>query len=153
MPSSWRPRKLKPTHLEVLRLHFQGLSNVEIANITSLSDSTIQAITTSQDAEEILNDIQSHSLDTIRDIATDAQAIAPRIFEEQVRLSLHAKDERVRVTSGMNVLAIAGHLPIRRFVVQQEDPRGREFDKMSEEEIKKSILADLTPSGENKTIH
>ncbi len=92
------------------------------------------------EALEMLSQFQDKTLDTIMDIQLDAQAIAPAIFEEKVRLALTAKDERTRNTACSDILNIAGHMPVRRVVIEQPDRQAERFDKMTNDELRAEML-------------
>ena len=141
--SNWTPRKWKPIHLQVARLYFQGYNNVEIAAATGLNFQYISQIINGPDFTTMLQELTERTLDTVIDVQQDAQAIAPRIFEEKVSLALSAKDERVRNTACSDILEIAGHRPVTRMVVERAPSVRDELSDKTEEEIRLKILEDL----------
>ena len=157
--SKWSPRKLRPLHLRILRLYFAGLDGKAIeaalTDPTTLvplaSYATIMNVINSPDTAEIMGQFQAQTLDTIMDVQTDAQAVAPAAFEELVRLAFHSKDDRVRSGNCKDILAIAGHQPVKRVIVRDErDPAVAKHDGKSEAEIRAEIEKDLGLGG---TVH
>lgn len=155
----WKPRRLRPLHLRILRLYFQGMSGQEIVDaltdaaskVPLASLSLVYNVINSADAAEILGQFQGQTLDTIMDVQTDAQAIAPAAFEELVSLALNAKDERVRASGCKDILAIAGHQPVKRVIVRDErDPAVAKHDGKSEAELRAEMLEVV---GMGKTVH
>lgn len=143
MATTWTPRKLKPDHLLVARLWLQGLNNQEIAQATGYHPYHVGRIVASPQFQDILKEISERTIDTSFDLRADAQAVAPAVFNEKVRLALHGADERVRNIACTDVLNIAGHVPVRRVefdnVTEKPDP----YAGKSEDEIRKELAKDL----------
>lgn len=141
----------------MLRLHFQGLSNLEIASQLNVTPQHVSNVLCTPEAQELLAQLQENTLDTILDVQTQAQAIAPLVFEEKVRLALTAKDEKVRTTNCKDILDIAGHMPVRRVVVETPDRQAERFDKMTIQELQAEMLGELNmeaaPAEPEVTVH
>ncbi len=139
----WQPRKRRPEHLHVLRLYFAGMTQVDIARVTGYTPQHVGNIVNLPESEEILRELERKTIDTILDVQADAQAIAPVIFEEKIRLALHSADERVRNVACSDILAIAGHQPVKRVQVENID-RGAEdsYEGLSEEEMRAKLIAE-----------
>ena len=136
----WNPKRLSPKQLEVVRLHWQGWSAVEISGHTEYTVEHISNILNSQVGQEYLEDMIKGSLDCTSYVETFAQAVSPMVMHEKFRLSLEAKDERVRSSSCSDILNIAGHQPVKRVQIDRVDPVVGKYDGMTEEEIRAAVL-------------
>jgi len=130
----------------VLRLYYQGHTNAEIAAITGFSDQHVTDIINTDSSKEILGRFQDKTIETILDVQSDAQAIAPAIFEEKIRLALGAKSEQVRNNACSDILAIAGHKPIDRVSLAMDRPDKDPYEGKSEAEIREAIISELQPA-------
>ena len=146
----WNPRRFKPSHLHVVRMHWNGMTNGEIAKETGYSYIHVHNIIASEEAQEILALLTSRTLDTIIDIQAEAQAAAPLVFEEKLKIALGCTDVRTKNSACTDILNMAGHQPIKRVQIQRSDIP-IEFDSKSEEEIKKFIREEVAAAGTNAT--
>lgn len=130
----------------MLRLHWQGESNTDIAMLTGYTPQQVSNIINSEEAQGILAALQAEALDTMSQVQTEAQFMAPKLFDNVVKLAEAAGDERVRLHANLAALGIAGHVPVKRVVVERENMLHKKFEDMTEDEIRRDIAGDLTPS-------
>jgi len=133
-------KNINPRHLLVYQLHARGLFNKDIAWIVGIAESTVSMILGTPIAKELFNEMQAIGFDTIADVQQMVQVAAPAIIQEKVRLALSATDERVRSTSCMDILAIAGHKPISRVVIEQPSLGRGKYEGLGEEELRMELL-------------
>jgi hypothetical protein len=143
---SYQPKKLRPAHLLMIRLHWQGESNTDIAMMTDYTPQQVSNILASAEAQELLAGLRAEVMDTMAQVQTDAQFVAPVLFENIVALAMHASDERVKLHANLAAIGIAGHVPTRRIQVVGDSIVAKKFEDMSEEEIRNSITGELAPA-------
>ena len=149
---AYTPKKLRPAHLQIIRLHWQGvdangepLTNAAIAMLTGYSPQTVSNVIASDEAQEILAGLQSEVIDTMAQVQNEAQFAAPLIWDNVYKLAFSASDERVKLHANLACLGIAGHVPIKRVVVERESALAKKYEDMSEEEIRSYIAGELAP--------
>jgi hypothetical protein len=143
---AYSPKKLRPGHLIIIRLHWQGESNTDIAMLTGVTPQTVSNIINSEEAQSILAGLQSDVMDTMAQVQTDAQFMAPKLFDNIIKMAESATDERVRLHANLAGIGIAGHVPIKRMIVERESALQKKFEDMSEDEIRNSIAGDIGSS-------
>lgn len=157
--STWKPRRLTPAHLEVFRLYFQGYSQLDIAKLTGYDRAWICKMLNGPDANDLLEQFQAKTINTILDVQSDAQAIAPRVFEEKIRLALNAKDERTRNIACTDILNMAGHRPIHRVVMENADPVLDKYADLTEDQLREQlagkpiVVVETVSKPEEPTLH
>jgi hypothetical protein len=143
--------------MRICVLHWNGLSAAEVASAVRRTPQTVSNVINSDEGMEILAELGRRSLDTVLDVQATAQAYAPSAIEELVRLMFESKDDRVRKTSCTDILAIAGHQPVKRIAIERPDPVVDRYREMTEEQIKEKLLAELgavsARQEENRTVH
>lgn len=127
----------------MIRLHWQGESNTDIAMMTDYTPQQVSNIIASAEAQELLAGLRAEVVDTMAQVQTDAQFVAPVLFENIIALAMHAGDERVKLHANIAALGIAGHVPVRRVQVQGDSAVTKKFEDMTEDEIKASIIGEL----------
>lgn len=142
---SYQPKHLKPAHLLMIRLHWQGESNTDIAVMTDYTPQQVSNIIASDEAQTMLAGLRAEVMDTMAQVQSDAQFMAPVFFDNIVALAQHASDERVKLHANLAGIGIAGHVPVKRIVMERDSQLQRKFEDMSEDEIKASIIGDLAP--------
>ena len=138
-------RRMKPTHLRVLYLHWKGFTGTEIADVVGLSPGTVNAVIHSEAAEEILLGFKNSTLDSMRQVDSELQAMAPALLATKMDLALGSTDEKIRTTNCSDLLAMAGHTPVRRLRVEHTTPEHEEFSTLSEEQIREKLLQAARP--------
>jgi hypothetical protein len=139
-----QPKVFRPEHLHIVRLHWQGYSNAEIAQFLQLSEGHISNILNCDEAKRLLGQLQEHTIDSYADTQDDFQLVMPLIRREKIKLALEATDERVRNMACSDILAIAGHTPVRRLeITRGSDSRKAELEKMTPEQLRDAILDDI----------
>jgi hypothetical protein len=150
MPYS--PKKLNPVHLIMIRLHWQGESNIDIAMKTGYTPQQVSNVLCSEAAQTVINGLQSEVLDTMAQVQTDAQFMAPKFFDNIVKIAESATDERVRLHANLAGIGIAGHVPVRRIQVQGDTANTKKYEDMSEEEIRQDISGELAKGPDGSTL-
>ncbi len=116
----------------------------EIGQMTGYSMKHVSDIIASEQAQEILADLTAKRLDTMGHIELVAQAIAPQIMNEKIRLALQGNDERVRNSACSDILNIAGHQPIKRVQVERVESVDEKYKDLTDEQIREKALAAIT---------
>lgn len=151
MNQRWQPKRFSPAHYRVVYAYWAGVPNQagpqatvgEIAAFIGYSTTHVQMILASDQAQEILQELHEKKVDTISDVEVAAQAVAMPVFQEKVRLALQGNDERVRNSACTDVLAIAGHQPIKRVSIERPDAVRERYGALSDEELRKMIRDEL----------
>lgn len=152
-PNHVRPSHFKPRHLAILRLYYQGMSQVDIAACLGLSQRLVTEIVNSPAAKELEAEFQRQTFSSITDVQLQLQAIAPAALEETVRLAFHANDEKVRMTSCQNILEMAGHKAPIKQMIEHKSKVEEEFRGKTEEELRRELLEAVGAIDEDATIH
>ena len=157
---AWQPRKWKPDYLRITISFWNGLTPTEIAAETGYSYTHVTQVLASERAQEILEQLTSATLDTVNEVQSVAQAVAPAVMEEKVRLALSAKDERVRNTSCSDILNIAGHQPVKRVQIEKPLSEAERYRDRSEDELRDLVLQEMSkytgrvqPQNDPDTVH
>ena len=127
-------RRFRPQHVEIVRLHWQGYTNRDIAQFLSCSESYVSQIVNCDEAQVMLKELREHSISSYDEVQDEIQLMAPHAAREKIRLMLEANNESVRNVACSDILNMAGHSPVKRLLVE----RGHGSD------VEKKI-ADMTP--------
>lgn len=142
--------KFTAIHLHVVKLHWEGLSNTEIANRLRKSDSWVSTILSSPEAAEIYKRIENRVLDTTTQVQTILQSAAPMALNRKIDLMFSANDS-VANKAAQEILELSGHVATRQVEIRRADHIEEEFRGKSEAEIRNEILQSLlNPQGEEK---
>lgn len=127
----------------MVRLHWQGESNTDIAMLLNYTPQQVSNILNTEEAQAILAGLQAEALDTMAQVQTEAQFMAPKFFDNVVKLAEAATDERVRLHANLAALGIAGHVPIKRVVMERDTVSQKKYEEMTEDEIREDVARDL----------
>jgi len=144
-------RKFTPLHLHVVKLHWEGHTNAEIAARLRRSDSWVSSILSSPECAEIYKRLENHVLDTSIQVQTTLQAAAPVALSRKMDLMFSANDA-VANKATQEILELSGHVPLRQIEIRRHDHIEEEFRGKSEADIRREILESLTdpPAAEGR---
>lgn len=145
----WQPKKITPKQLRVITLWFNRMSNQDIATETGYTPQQVSNLINTEWAQEILGKLQEQTLDTIMDVQTEAQAVAPMIMQETIRLALHGVAEPTRTANCKTILEIAGHRPVTRIDMNAHMDARTKYDQMTDEELRAAAAAQVA----GPTVH
>jgi hypothetical protein len=131
--------KYTPLALRICQFYWYGENHDQLAKRFSVTKSYVQSALSTPECRAILEELENRTLDTMLQVATTAQAIAPAIMEEKIRLALESPDDRVRATSCKDILEMAGHSPVKRIQLNRPDAAGAKHEGMSESELRDSL--------------
>ena len=143
MPKIYQEKRLKPLHLQMIRLRWLGYDNIEIAQRTGYSPSQIGTILNSPDSRSIFEELQAQVLDTTSEVAQELQLGAPLAAKRLVDLMVSG-DDRVAFVAAKEVLHMAGHAPVKRIAIAQVTRVEKEYDGLTEGQIRQKLLEDLS---------
>lgn len=129
----------------MIRLHWQGEDNHSIAALTGYTPQQVSNIVNTEEAQKIIEALQADVLDTMSQVATEAQFDAPILYDNVFKMACSEGDARVRLHANLALLGIAGHVPIKRMVIERDTALQKKFEDMSEDEIRNSITGELEP--------
>ena len=132
--------KWKPFYIQIIRMKWMGNTNTEIASLLSISDALVGKVVNSDKGREIFEQLQSSVFDSMVEVVTLAQAVAPEMLREKVKLALYSSDERIRSKNASDVLGIAGHVSIQKIVVDRPDPLLDKYKDKSELDLRRELL-------------
>ncbi len=150
-PKIWNPARWKPLYTQIIRLYWQGLEQVEVAKQLSCSEQLVGNVVRSDHGREILKSLEDKTFDSMLQVITMAQAVAPEMFNEKVKLALHSADEKIRTRNTAELLAIAGHTPVHRVSIERPDPILETYKNRTPEQLRAALIAlkDGSPAPEN----
>lgn len=111
--------------------------------MTGYSPSGVGAILNSPDAEIIRREITSRVIDTMADIQSDIQALAPTMLQKKIELAMTAKSETVRNNAITDLLELAGHVPVKQVAIHRANPIDADYKDKTEKAIRDEIMAGL----------
>src|SRR5215472_15463156 len=141
--ANWQPKTFKPEHIHIVRLHWNGYDNSEIAQFLGCSETHVSLVLNCDEAKRLLQQLREHTIDSFDDTQDDFQLVLPLVRREKIKLALEATDERVRNIACSDILAIAGHSPVRRLEVSRTDRKQSDPEKMTPDELRDAILNDI----------
>lgn len=139
-------RRFKPLYLHICRVHWSEptKSYDEIAAQLGVSPGWVSEVINSADAAEIFQRLQDKTLDTMVDVQTDLQAVAPLVLQEKISLALDkSTPPGVRDKSLTEILHMAGHQPTKYVQVERADAPVDKIGKMSESQIMDELTKGL----------
>jgi len=131
--------KYSPLCLRVCQFYWYGENHDQIAKRFGLTKSHVQSILAAPESQAIIDELVNHTMDTMLQVATQAQAIAPIIMQEKIRLALEDPDSKVRTTNCKDILEMAGHAPIKRIQLNRPDANSEKHKDMSESELRENL--------------
>jgi hypothetical protein len=129
-----------PLHTQIIRMYWMARPISEIADQFAVSESMVRSTINSERGQEIITQLESHTFDTMLEVMTMAQAVAPEMFAEKIKLALYSVDERVRSRNTTDLLAIAGHTPIHRVQIDRPDPILDKFKDKTPQMLRDELL-------------
>jgi len=138
------PMKLRPAHIEFIRLHVEGKSNQEIAMLTDYTPQRVCDVLGSPEAQAIIQSLREDVLeDTSESVQRGLTEAAPGALGVLAK-QIYSGDEKVAQSAAVHVLHMAGHAPVKRMRVEPSKQIERDYEKLSEDEIRAKLLRDLT---------
>lgn len=141
--AQWQPRKFKPAHIHIIRLAWQGHTNFEIASHLGCTEQHVSNIINCDEGQALLAELKNHSISSMTEVQDELQLVTPLILREKIRLALESSDEKVRSTSCSDLLAIAGHTPVRKLEIHREVPDTADLSGKTNEELRSHLLKEL----------
>ena len=145
---TWNPTRWIPLYTQIIRLHWSGLNNIEVAAELGIAEATVSKVINCDHGQVILKQLDDKTFDSMLEIITAAQAVSREMFDEKVRLALHSSDEKIRTRNTAELLAIAGHTPVHRVSIERPDPILESYKGKTPEQLREALLKlkDLTPN-------
>ncbi len=131
--------KYTPMALRVCQQYWYGRNLDEIARMFDIPKSRVQALLALPETQSIMEELTNHTLDTMLQVATSAQAAAPACMEEKVKLALEDPDSRVRTMNCKDILEMAGHSPVKRIQLNRPDANTEKHANMDEHELREAV--------------
>lgn len=139
-PKTWNPERWRPLYTQIIRLHWSGLNNVEIAAQLACAEATVGKVLNCDHGKEILKQLDDRTFDSMLEVITAAQSVAREMFEEKVKLALYSSDEKIRTRNTAELLAIAGHTPVHRVSIERPDPILETYKNKTPEQLREALL-------------
>jgi len=136
-------RRWKPIHLRAVYLYVRGYTFTEIAGLLNYSVQWVQEIIDSAQGQEMLKRVEEHTFDSMLEVQDEVQLVAPEALQRKIQFALSSPDENLANKACSELLAIAGHTPVKRVSVEQADPIHKKYEGRSEEDIRAAIEAGL----------
>jgi len=126
----------------MIRLHWHGLSNLEIAAKLGYTPQEVSNILNAPEALAILGEMRNLAIDTMGEVAAELQAVAPIALSRKIDL-LGSSDDRVANTAATDLLHMAGHAPVKRLQVSQPTSAELKYEGLNEAELREKLLEEL----------
>lgn len=133
---SYSPKRLKPIHLEMVSLFFAGESVQDIADKCQYTPQMVSNILNSPDVQEVLAKLNEERLNTIAEVQMVAQLRAPELMQAKINYALHGSDDAVRNRAQSEVLAIAGHVPVHRTIIERQDSVAERYKDKTDDQLR-----------------
>ena len=143
---AYEPKRLRPSHIIMIRMHMNGDSNQEIADATGYTSIQVGNIINCAKAREIIDAINADSIDTAAQVQSQAQACAPLVMEKLLEDALTSPDARVRLNAKIAWLGIAGH-SANRITVDRGKTVADDVASKTDEHLRQEILGNLPKPG------
>jgi hypothetical protein len=143
MPRFYQEKRLKPLHLQMIRLRWLGYDNTEIAQRTGFTPEQISKVLASPDSKAIFEELQAAVLDTTVEVSQELQLAAPLAAKRMTDL-LVSGDDRVAFVAAKEILHMAGHTPVKRIAIAQVTRVEKTYEGLDEQQMRQKILEDLT---------
>lgn len=132
---SYEPKYLRPAHLLIIKLHNEGVSNIDIGLQMDYTPQQVSNILTSNAAKAMLEALRENAIDTMSEVQSQAQLHAPLMFEELVKDALTAPEPKIRLRAKEVVLGIAGH-STRNITIQRGKQDVDDLNAKSDDELR-----------------
>ena len=119
----------------------------EIGTKFAIPTSRVQAILASPEAQEILSLLRDNVLNSMLEVNSMAQAIAPTIMERKIHLALNSADERVQDKACTDLLHMAVGTPTKKVQISHTDPVTERHKDMSEDDLREALRRKLGVTG------
>jgi hypothetical protein len=143
MPKFYQEKRLKPLHIQLIRLRWMGYDTADIAAKTGYTPDQINRILKDQDALNVFSDLQAQVLDTSGEVIQALQLDAI-IAQKRISDLMFSGDDRVALMASKDVLDRAGFVPIKRIAVTTATRVEKDYDGLNDAQIKQKLLEDLT---------
>jgi hypothetical protein len=126
----------------MIRLHWAGESNIDIAARTGFTPTQVCNVLSSPEAQAILAEISASAFDSTKEVGQKLQLAAEEALDVKISL-LHCGDLRVENSASTDLLYMAGHSPTKRIHVTGPSAVEKEFEGLSDEEIRQKVLSEF----------
>ena len=135
-------KRLKPIHIQMIRLRWLGYDNGEIAQRTGFTLEQISKILALPDSKAIFEELQAAVLDTTVEVAQALQLDAV-LAEKRMADLMFSGDDRVAFLARKEVLHMAGHTPVKRVAIAQVTRVEKAYEGLDEQQMRKQIMEEL----------
>jgi predicted transcriptional regulator len=107
----WEPDRLDERHLQVILLRSAGMPQGRIAEMVGMTQSWVSVVLNHPDAQYVLTRLVSYAADNVLDVKSRLAAVAGEMLEIAIDAARNSSDEKLRVRSAFEILALAGYTP------------------------------------------
>lgn len=139
-------KRLRPDHLKMIQLHWQGRDNSEIASALGFTPQQVSNVLNSPLARSLLDQLQNSTLDSMGEVNAELQLAAP-IAAERLIHQLHSPNEVIANRAANQILDRAHGTPLKRVQVQATSQIDKRYEGKTEAEIRQAMLDELGSLG------
>ncbi len=143
MPKFYQEKRLKPLHIQLIRLRWMGYETADIAAKTGYTPDQINRILKDQDALNVFADLQAQVLDTSGEVIQALQLDAI-IAQKRIADLIYSSNDAVALRASQDVLDRAGHVPVKRVAIMQTTRVEKDYEGLNDAQIKQKLLEDLS---------
>lgn len=157
----WTPKRgYKPLHLRMIHMYHQGFTMDEIALEVGTTPQQVSNIIATPEAQDLLARVREATFDSIIDIRTNFQSMAPECASKLFNLAMTAKDSRTQLSACTAILDRAGHTATKRVEIGAPGDFEKDITDLTEDELRDDIRRELglaaaapDPATPGKTVH
>lgn len=127
----------------VLIHHWSCKTNGEIAALTGYTEQQVSNIITSNEGQEILQQLSDQTLDSFGESNQMIQAAMPAIIDRTIQMALQTSDMKVATANCHKLMGITGLSEIKRLHVDMGDDTVNKYRDKSDDELRKQLLEEI----------
>lgn len=132
-------KRLKPAHVQMIRLFWHGQTYVEIAAQLGYTPQQVMNVLHTEDAREILAQLQGSALDSADEVQQEIALVMPAVVKRKIDIGLYSQDERVANQALTDIMHMGGHSPVKRIQLDRTSEVQKKYADKTEEELRKMI--------------
>lgn len=126
----------------MIQRFWRGEKIIDIARALGYTEVQVGNIVRSAESQEILQQLQDATLDSMEEVATELQLAAPLAVKKKIDL-MSCGDSAVENRAATDVLHMAGHAPVRRVQVSRSESIAKRYEDKTEDELRAMLASEL----------
>lgn len=135
-------KRLRAPQMIVLRRHFEGQTNIEIAQATGYTEQSVCNIINSPEGQDILTEMIERSLDASQEAMTDLHAALPEAVKRKIQM-LYSPDERLADKAATDIMHMTIGQPVKRIQANSPTAGSQRHEGKTPDEVRAELLKEL----------